>query len=110
MLLDSIRESVIEARAVKRARRDGWLAIKQGGQGNSAGWPDRLFVSQDGKHVWIEFKRPGGVLTELQRKKIAELAARGVAVAVCYSPDDCMETLLSFTRPGTNYFPGAEGL
>lgn len=106
----STRESAIESRAVKLARRAGWLAIKQGGQGNSRGWPDRLFVSECGKHVWIEFKRPGGVLTDLQRKKIAELIARRVAVAVCYSADECLAELTAAVRPGTNYYPGAAGL
>lgn len=102
-------ESVIEAAAVKRARRDGWLAIKQGGQGNGSGWPDRLFVSPAGVHVWIEFKRLHGKLTALQKGKIADLTARGCFVYVCYSADEAAVRLAQH-RPGSNFYPGAEDL
>ena len=103
-------ESEIEAEAVKRARRDGWLALKNGGQGNARGWPDRLFMRKPQLYVWIEFKRPGGKPTELQRKRIAELEGIGANVRVCYSADAALEFLDECQRPGRNYYPGAEDL
>jgi len=103
-------ESAIEAEAVRRARKAGWLAIKNGGQGNARGWPDRLFVFFGSLHAWIEFKRPGGKLTPLQEGKIALLRARKCHVAVCFSAEEAMDFLTALARPGANYYPGAEGL
>lgn len=51
------------------------------GQGAARGWPDDLFID-NGKHVWIEFKRPGGVATELQLKIHAEMRLAGCTVYV----------------------------
>jgi hypothetical protein len=103
-------ESAIEAEAVRRARRDGWLAIKQGGAmtGNKRGWPDRLFIRL-GVYIFVEFKRPGNSLTLIQEKRHAELREQLCAVYVCWSADECDEYLRR-ERPGSNYFPGCEDL
>jgi hypothetical protein len=103
-------ESAIEAAACRRARAAGWAAIKQGGPGNARGWPDRLFINEDALHVWIEFKRPGGKLTPLQEGKIADLQRRNCHVRVCFSADEAMDFLNEVSRPGSNFYPGAEGL
>jgi len=103
-------ESDIEAEAVKRAKRAGWLALKNGGQGNMRGWPDRLFMHAVELYVWIEFKRPGGKTTALQEKRIAELREIGANVRVCFSADAAMAFLEECLRRRHNYYPGAEDL
>lgn len=70
-------EKEIEAKVVKWAKANGWLAIKYTPIG-VRGWPDRIFISPRGAHVWIEFKRPGNTPTELQVYRMKELEARGV--------------------------------
>jgi hypothetical protein len=103
-------ESAIEAEAVRRARRDDWLAIKQGGAmtGNKRGWPDRLFVRL-GVYVFVEFKRPGNNLTPTQEKRHEELREQMCLVYTCWSADECM-AYLGQARNGRNYFPGCEDL
>jgi hypothetical protein len=41
------------------------------------GWPDRLVLTGDGHHYWIEFKRPGGKLRKVQERRIAKMLALG---------------------------------
>lgn len=38
------------------------------GRGAAAGWPDDLFVFEGGRHLWVEFKRPGGSAAPLQEE------------------------------------------
>ena len=96
-------ESRIEARAVKEARKRGWLAFKMGLW--SAGWPDRLFVRM-GTYTWIEFKRPGKEPTPLQTKRHTELRQQGATVHVC----DTWKDAIAVLDRSTNYYPGAEDL
>lgn len=103
-------ESEIEAEAVKRAKKDGWLALKNGGQGNMRGWPDRLFMHDGPIYAWVEFKRPGGKTTALQEKRIAELLGIGASVRVCFSADEAMGFLNECRWRSHNYYPGAEDL
>ncbi len=103
-------ESDIEKRAVERAKRRGWIAIKIGGFGiNKRGWPDRLFVWK-AIYVWIEFKAAGGELTENQKRRHKELRAQNVSVFTCWTADEAMNILDSFMFPGRNWFPGCEDL
>jgi hypothetical protein len=83
-------ESRIEARAVKQARKLGWLVFKMGQW--SAGWPDRLFMRSD-RYVWIEFKRPGKEPTPLQAKRHEELRQQGATVHVCTTWQDALQVL-----------------
>lgn len=108
--MPTLLESEIEAAAVRRAKAAGWLALKNGGQGNARGWPDRLFMRLGPLYAWVEFKRPGQKPTELQARRIRELEQIGANVRVCFSADEAMEFLAECQRPGRNYYPGAEDL
>ena len=48
-----------------------------------SGWPDRLFVSPRGVHVWIEFKFGIGALAQRQRARKVRLLKMGCAVYTC---------------------------
>jgi hypothetical protein len=52
------------------------------------GWPDRIVALENGEVLWVELKRPGGVVSELQRKVHNDLARRGHNVYVVYSKED----------------------
>lgn len=49
-------EDQIESEVKNRAEADGWLVRKVSWPGRRAAM-DRLFL-KDGRHVWIEFKKP----------------------------------------------------
>lgn len=69
-----VKELQIENKVVDYAKRRRWIVLKLNNQW-SKGWPDRLFISPTGVHVYIEFKRPGNVPTELQKKRMRDLKA-----------------------------------
>ena len=52
------------------------------GYGAAGGWPDDLFLFKNGHHWWVEFKRPGGEATELQKEVHRQMQARGVDISV----------------------------
>ena len=90
-----MRESEIEAKVVKWARKAGWLAVKQTPMGVK-GWPDRVFISPEGRHVWIEFKKPPNKPTELQAYRLKELKEQRVIAAWFSDADDCITYLGTF--------------
>jgi hypothetical protein len=51
------------------------------GRGAARGWPDDLFLHK-GRHLWIEFKRPNGLATELQLATHDEMRRQGASVYV----------------------------
>ena len=64
--------------AVQWAYTQGIVGIKLtmlGGRG-VAGWPDYLFVLPTGRVLFVEFKRPGEGLTQLQEHKHGVLKQR----------------------------------
>jgi hypothetical protein len=54
------------------------------------GYPDRIIMLGKGKHIWIEFKTAGGLLTPLQKAIHAQLRARGDHVHICRSARDAL--------------------
>ena len=82
-------EKSIEAKFVRECAKRGWLSLKQNVIGRR-GYPDRLVVRQDGLHVWIELKRPGGRLSEGQKVAIGQLEQHGAFVFVCFSADEAI--------------------
>ena len=70
-------ESSIQRAVVTYAKAHGCLAKKLSTQGfmGNVGWPDYMFLNQ-GKILFIEFKRPGGVPTALQESVIDSLRAQ----------------------------------
>ena len=75
-----MRESQIEKAVAYHARGQGWLCYKWTSPG-TRGVPDRIFI-KDGQFKLVEFKAPGGRLSEHQRRAIAILEAAGAEVHV----------------------------
>lgn len=84
-------ESKIEKDSVKEAAKYGWFSFKVLSQLNK-GLPDRAFI-RDGKTVYIEYKRPGKVATQLQKKVHSIFLDHGVTVHICSSVGETMEVL-----------------
>lgn len=75
-------ESYIERKVVEYARHFGVEQLKLNVQGRR-GWPDRLFVFDNGQHVYIEFKRPGGAVRASQLAVHRKLLNRKCHVYIC---------------------------
>ena len=60
---------------IERAAKE-WLELRKGKlvkiQGTT-GWPDRLALLPNGRHFFVEFKKPGGELSLLQRHILRQL-------------------------------------
>lgn len=76
-------EFVVEKTVCNRAEMAGWLVRKIEYPGRR-GALDRMFI-KDGRVVFIEFKRPGGVLDPLQEREKERLIRHG---AEAYVIDD----------------------
>lgn len=74
-------ESTIERAAVRYARERGAMMPKFSDPGR-IGAPDRVVLGTGGRMVFIEFKRPGGKVSDHQLRYHAALVARGFAVHV----------------------------
>ena len=77
-----MRESTIERGFVSRIKKAGGLCWKFTSPGTS-GVPDRLVVLPGGRVSLIELKRDGGVVSEIQKTRLAELRDRGIDARVC---------------------------
>lgn len=82
-------EKSIEQKFLREATKRGWLCLKQNVIGRR-GYPDRLVIRPDGLHVWVEFKRPGGRLSENQKACIELLEEHGCFVTVSFSAEDAL--------------------
>jgi hypothetical protein len=80
-------ESSIEKAVCDRAfRKLGLINIKLNGPGRR-GWPDRLFILDNGKVVFMEFKQKGKKSTPLQESKHKLLKNFKHQVEVCDDVD-----------------------
>lgn len=75
--MESLLEADIEQDAADWAVARGWMSFKFTPQGQT-GFPDRLFISLCGIHVWIEFKKPGEEPRKLQRYRLKKLREQAV--------------------------------
>jgi hypothetical protein len=57
-------EGLIQDKCIAHLRRLKWQVIKIG-LCSRGGWPD-TYALKDGRHLWIEFKKPGGHPDPLQ--------------------------------------------
>ena len=96
--IDMKTEAQIEAAACRWAKEQGWLVYKFTSPARRS-VPDRMFI-QGGHTVFIEFKRPGGKLTEGQVREIKRLQNAGASVHVCYSVQEAKEVLLYGSKVG----------
>jgi Holliday junction resolvase len=81
-------ERTIVAKVIAAAKSLGWFAIKiHGNAFQIAGLPDVLAI-KGGRAVWMECKRPGLAPSQIQVRRMAELASAGCNVAVVFSGSD----------------------
>ena len=73
-------EAAIEKAFKKKCNKLGFLCVKQ----QINGFPDRLVVSKEGKHVWVELKTEKGRLTPNQIHAIEALRKNKAEVHVVY--------------------------
>ena len=73
-------EAEIENKVIGFARRHGWFAIKLNPTWNR-GVPDRLLL-RPGHILFVEFKKPTGRLSELQKDDIRYLRRVGFSVII----------------------------
>lgn len=83
----SPRESTIEKYLCKRVRERGGKTRKINGLGERF-WPDRLVVDPVLGMFLVELKRPkGGVVSEGQKSRIAEIRKAGGDVFLLYTEE-----------------------
>ena len=76
-----VLERRIEATVVDYAKKLRMFAYKMNGFGTRS-WPDRLFLAQGGRVLFVEFKRAGEKPTPLQAHCHEKLRALGFRVEV----------------------------
>ncbi len=82
----------LERKIVFKAKKLGYLTYKFVSPSNR-GVPDRIFISENGKLFFVEFKSKKGKLSELQKLKISELRSRKQSVFVVNDEELAMEIL-----------------
>lgn len=80
-------EQQIQSKIIKNLEKEGWYVVKLITT-TKAGIPDLLCL-KNGRTVFIEVKRPGGKVSELQRLRMAELLKQGFEVIITY---ECLKT------------------
>ena len=73
-----MRESEIQSQIINWLESEEWLVVKII-QTNKNGWPD-LQIHKLGETIFIEVKRPGGKLSELQKYRHEQLTKHGFIV------------------------------
>lgn len=73
-----VRESYIEAKLIKYARKLGWREYKLGTR-NKVGLPDRMFLRK-GRCLFIEFKSPNKTPRKIQQIMQQEIINEGFEV------------------------------
>lgn len=75
-------EKSVEQYLRKKVTENGGLCIKQNSE---AGVPDRLVLLPDGRHAFVEMKRPGGRLSAVQKEYHRRLRGMRHAVWVLWN-------------------------
>ena len=88
-------EATIEKAIFDYARTNGWLSWKFVSPGRK-GVPDRLFLSPEGIHVFIEIKAPGKKPTPLQLREIRLINERKGHAFWCDNVDEGIRLLRIF--------------
>lgn len=96
----ALRErKLVEEPTLRWATSVGIGHLKMNLQGNT-GWPDDLFLGDQGRMAFIEFKAPGEELKRNQPARVAELKQRGIPVGVFDDPDKARAFLEATLLPG----------
>ncbi len=82
-------EQTIQNKIIKKLEQEGFYVIKLI-KTNKNGICDLIAVKEN-ETIFIEVKRPDGVLSELQKVRIKELRSRGINVKIWqgYEQDFC---------------------
>ena len=75
-----ISEQQIQTKIIKKLEKEGYYVIKLI-KTNVNGIPDLIAVKEN-ETIFIEVKRPDGVLSELQKVRIKELRNRNIKVKI----------------------------
>ena len=78
----------------------GCLAIKII-RANKSGIPDLLILTPNGRALFIEVKKPGGVASKLQEYYVSFIRKLGFPAAVCYSVEDAISMVDRVMNPKT---------
>ena len=73
-------EQQIQTKIINKLRQEGWLCLKII-KLSASGYPD-LLCHRNGETMYIEVKKIGGVLSELQKVRIKELRLKGINVKI----------------------------
>lgn len=98
-----LTEKHIREKVIAHARKLGWTVIVV----DYGGWPDRLFISPQGQHVWVEFKSTRGKLAARQGARIRRLISHRVRVHIVRDIDVGTRIIDDYTRMDTTQVPGA---
>lgn len=78
---DVLEISGVEEPVIDFAASRGWFYCRKVQWIGRRGAPDRLFI-KEGRHVWVEFKRPGKEPDAQQRREHARMRRHGAEVHV----------------------------
>lgn len=87
MVTRVILERDLEKYFTAKCKKYGLLSLKLHVK-FARGWPDRIVALENGEVLWVELKRPGGVLSPLQVKVHSDLDKLGHKVRVVYSKEE----------------------
>lgn len=82
-------EKDIEKKVSEYAKKLGWLGAKLNSE-SARGWPDRLYV-RNGVTVFIEFKRKGGRISALQKKRLHDLEQQNMRAYTVWTVEEGKE-------------------
>ena len=87
--LKKTSEQAIQKKIITQLEKQGYFVLKLI-KCNKNGYPDLIAVKEN-ETIFIEVKRPDGVLSELQKVRIKELRSRGINVKIWtgYEQDFC---------------------
>ena len=83
------QEKNLERAVVADLAFQGFLTLKVGFDG----WPDRLVLLGNGRHIWLELKASEGKLRPQQKVRIAQLEQEGCRVYIIRSTSDLKAAL-----------------
>lgn len=85
--------------------RNKVVAAKLKAEGVKAGTPDIHFPVACGNYhsMYIEMKKLGGIVSNIQKERIARLSSHGNYVVVCYSWHEAADELLNYLKLGGYY-------
>lgn len=92
-----ILEKQIEDRLVKWSKARGLQCLKLRIDGVN-GFPDRTILGPNGLCIFVELKRPGGVLSPAQKNFLAWASLNGHAAVVAYSFEEAVSYITEIMK------------